>query len=150
MPNPNYVKGYRTEHKVQLILEYNGWHVNRNHASKGVEDLVAIKKGKQPMFLQCKNTKLGKKSMSQREQTLFALHAVEYGAAPIYVYVVGRKEFYLNLETKKYLSFKPFTKKWLSDRRKYKAILKAVESETKKQDLIINIMKKVKHIICGY
>ena len=148
MPNRSYQKGYRNEHKVELTLEYNGWHVNRNHASKGVEDMVAMKKGKQNMMIQCKDTKLGEKSMSDKELQVFKLHAVEYGAAPIYQYTKNRKQYYLNLETQQFISFKPTTKKWLDDRRKYKNILKEEKSETKKLDIILKLFKKVKSVIC--
>lgn len=146
--NSSYSKGYRAEHRVELTLEYNGWHVNRNHASKGVEDLVAMKKGKQNMMVQCKNTKLGEKSMSVKEIEVFRLHAVEYGAAPIYMYVKNRKDYYKNVETGEFLSFKPYTKKWIEDRRKYKNMLKEEKSETKKLDIIIKMFKKVKSVIC--
>lgn len=148
MPNRSYQKGYRNEHKTVLTLEYNGWHVNRNHASKGVEDMTAIKKGKQVMMIQCKDTKLGIKSMSDRELEVFKLHALEYGAAPIYQYTRNRKQYYLNLQTQEYLHFKPITKKWLDDRRKYKKMLKEEESDTKKLDIIIQMFKKVKSVIC--
>ncbi len=146
--NKSYGKGYRNEHKVELTLEYNGWHVNRNHASKGVEDMVAMKKGKQNMMIQCKDTKLGEKSMSLKELEVFKLHAMEYGAAPIYQYTRNRKIYYKNLETDEFLSFKPFTKKWLDDRRKYKTMLKNEKSETKKLDIILKMFHKVKSVIC--
>ena len=148
MVNKAYQKGYRNEHKTELILEYNGWHVNRNHASKGVEDLLAIKKGKQPMMIQCKDTKQGEKSMSVKELEVFRLHAIEYGAAPIYQYTKNKKQYYLNLETETFINFKPISKKWLDDRRKYKTMLKQEESHTKKLDIIIQMFHKVKSVIC--
>jgi hypothetical protein len=86
--------------------------------------------------------------MSDKELEVFKLHAVEYGAAPIYQYTKNRKQYYLNLETNQYLSFKPITQKWLDDRRKYKNLLKEEKSETRKLDIIIKMFKKVKSVIC--
>lgn len=148
MVNKSYQKGYRNEHKVELTLEYNGWHVNRNHASKGVEDMVAMKKGKQNMMIQCKDTKQGEKSMSVKELEVFRLHAVEYGAAPIYQYTKNGKSYYKNLDTNEFISFKPITKFWLDQRRKYKKMLKEEKSETRKLDIILKMFKKVKSVIC--
>jgi Holliday junction resolvase len=148
VPNRNYLRGYRLEYKVRLILEYNGWHVTRKHASKGIEDLIAIKKGKQPLFIQCKDTKLGDKSMSVHELEVFRLHSVEYGAAPIFCYKKNQKIFYKDVEQYKFLNFKPYTQKWIEDRRKYKDHLHEEKSGTKRLQIIIKSFRKLGHIIC--
>ncbi len=52
----NHDKGYRTERKIRLMFEKNGWKVVRPGASLGEADLVCIKNGR-CVFLQIKSTK---------------------------------------------------------------------------------------------
>lgn len=146
--NRSYAKGYRLEYKVRLILEFNGWHVTRKHASKGIEDLIAIKRGKPPMFVQCKDTKQGEKSMSVHELEVFRLHSVEFGAAPIFSYKKNNKIYYKDIESNKFLNFKPYTQKWIQDRRKYKDLIHEEKSATERLKIIIKSFKKLGHIIC--
>jgi Holliday junction resolvase len=49
-------KGYRTERKIRLVLEGNGWKVVRAGASLGEADLICIRRGV-CVFLQIKSTK---------------------------------------------------------------------------------------------
>jgi len=49
-------KGYRTERKIRLLMEKNGWKVVRAGASLGEADLICIHRGV-CVFLQIKSTK---------------------------------------------------------------------------------------------
>lgn len=92
--NKAYKKGYYLERWISLYLSYHNWHVKRNYGSKGVEDLIAVKKGEPVLFIQCKNTK--KLNMSRQEIEVLRQHANEYGAVGIIIYKTekGHKMFY--------------------------------------------------------
>lgn len=50
------MKGYRTERKIRILFEKNGWRVVRSGASLGESDLICIKEGG-CIFLQIKSSK---------------------------------------------------------------------------------------------
>jgi Holliday junction resolvase len=49
-----YQKGYRFERKIATYLRRRGYFVVRAGGSKGPADLVAVRKGERPIFIQCK------------------------------------------------------------------------------------------------
>lgn len=49
-----YQKGYHYELKMATYFRRRGYFVTRSAGSHGVADLVAIKKGKRPLLIQCK------------------------------------------------------------------------------------------------
>lgn len=129
MSNKNYVKGYSLERYCVLTLEYNGWHVKRNFRSWGVEDVVATKRNCHPLYIQAKNYRGG---LTEDEQFLFKVHAEEYGAIPIYLYVPKRGErVWLDLRDNKQVEFKPFTKEWVKERSRIKKKLADLKNPKK-------------------
>lgn len=98
--NTAYKKGRAFEFRVKYHLEKLGYYVKRSYASKGFEDLIAIKKivlvsadnsignGKvfsEVLILQCKNLK-SEKPLSKREIIGLKELANKTGATPIYAY----------------------------------------------------------------
>lgn len=56
MPS-NAAKGREFEHRVKRLLEDAGFYVMRSAASKGVVDLIALRKDVAPLMVQCKMVK---------------------------------------------------------------------------------------------
>lgn len=57
MSNKNYVKGRAFEYKRKKAWERDGYIVLRTSGSHGFADLIAVKPGYPPVFIQCKVTK---------------------------------------------------------------------------------------------
>ncbi len=79
--------------------------------SLGVEDLVAFKKERTPLFIQCKNTKAGVKAMSQPELLKLREHSEQYGAIGIYIYSHERKKYLYDTSTSRTIQLIPIPKK---------------------------------------
>lgn len=78
-------KGYRTERKIRILLEKEGWKVIRSGGSLGFADLVCFKNGR-AIFLQVKST---------RKEKLYYYDYMgkEFEGFPFYVVVdFGRKD----------------------------------------------------------
>lgn len=124
--NRNYQKGYRLERYISQYLSYYNFHVKRNYGSKGVEDLIAMRKGDPPYFIQCKASSTVKKlNMTKQEIEIFKQHAEEYGAIPIIVYSFGSKKYWFNVQVNKHMVIVPvpvkeFTK-WKTEVNKLKS-----------------------------
>jgi hypothetical protein len=152
LPNKNYIKGYSLERYCVLTLEFNGWHVKRNFRSWGIEDVIATKKGCYPLYVQAKNYKGG---LDEEEQFLFKVHAEDYGAIPIYLFVPKRGErVWLDLRDNKPELFMPFTKEWVKERSRIKKILADLKNPKKggskkkwKEYVMVNY-QEVKQFIC--
>ncbi|MDF2736314.1 MAG: hypothetical protein K0S93_170 [Nitrososphaeraceae archaeon] len=95
--NKAYQKGYRFELRVKKHFERQGYYVVRKYASKGAEDLIAIKNieiwdddGKgvtqcsEVLLIQCKNLKVEKKLKRDDALRLIAL-AKQCGGTPLLV-----------------------------------------------------------------
>lgn len=89
--NKAYQKGYRFELRVKKHFEQKGYYVVRKYASKGAEDLVAIKKSwtlinksvfSEVLLIQCKNLKVEKKLKREDAERLIKL-AKQCGATPL-------------------------------------------------------------------
>lgn len=52
-------RGLQRERDVCHILQESGWWALRSPASKGIVDVVALKKGETPRFIEVKSTKQG-------------------------------------------------------------------------------------------
>lgn len=78
--NKNYVSGRNFEYRVATIFRRKGYYVTRSAGSHGVADLVAVKRGRKPVFLQCKH---GEGGISIEEQNTLFKTALEVGAIPI-------------------------------------------------------------------
>lgn len=50
----HYRKGARGEYMAMAHLQLRGWYVTRSYASKGPWDLLALKRGEQPLMVQVK------------------------------------------------------------------------------------------------
>ena len=86
--NKAYQKGYRFERRVMKYYQKLGYYVRRNFASKGAEDLNAMKKvGDHPQVLhiQCKNLKIQRPLSKTEKENLIKL-AKQTGGTPIHVY----------------------------------------------------------------
>jgi Holliday junction resolvase len=75
-----YAKGRGFEQRARVRLEERGYFVVRSAGSKTPVDLVAIKSGEQPLFVQCKS---GARSLSRAQRLVFADFARELGAVPV-------------------------------------------------------------------
>jgi len=91
--NKAYQKGYRFERRVKKHFEKNGYYVIRKYASKGAEDLVAIKRiqvdyrhyASIVLLIQCKNLKV-EKPLSREEKDRLVKLAILTGARPLHVF----------------------------------------------------------------
>jgi hypothetical protein len=55
MPNRNYLRGRRFEYERQASWRAQGYIVLRTAGSKGPFDLIAVRSGSIPIFIQCKS-----------------------------------------------------------------------------------------------
>lgn len=78
-----YRLGADFERRVQTLLESKGWQVTRSAQSKGPADLVALKAGETPRYIQCKRSP--KANMGPDEWNAFYNAAEKAGAAPLLV-----------------------------------------------------------------
>lgn len=85
--------------------------MSRKYRSLGVEDLTATKKQRTPIFIQCKNSKIGVKAMSQTELLKLREHAEQYGAIGIYIYSHDRKKYLYDTSTSRTFLLEPIPKK---------------------------------------
>ena len=84
--NRNYRIGYVLENWICKFLSYHGFHCKRNYGSKGVEDIIAIRKGIPPLFIQCKASRNSDKlNMTAEQIRIFREHAEQYGCIPVIV-----------------------------------------------------------------
>lgn len=113
---------------MSLYLSFYNWHIKRNYGSKGVEDLVAVKKERSPLFIQCKNNKSGKKAMSQVELRKLREHSELFGAIGIYVYTESRKKYLYDTSTEKTIELVPIPMKVLKDWKDKNNKLKQLEN----------------------
>ncbi|MDG7037388.1 MAG: hypothetical protein JRM72_08410 [Nitrososphaerota archaeon] len=79
MPNKNYQNGRALEYRVKRQLEDDGWFVTRSSGSHGPADLVALKRGRPPLLVQCKAN--GRISPEEREELVKVSKSV--GAVPM-------------------------------------------------------------------
>lgn len=85
--------GHQRERDLKKQLEASGWFVIRSPASKGVADLVALKLGHQPRFIEVKGTSRSAFAgfpPADREEMLEA--AVRAGASAWLVWWPKRKK----------------------------------------------------------
>jgi Holliday junction resolvase len=97
--NKSYQKGRQFEYRVKKYFEGLGYYVKRSYASKGAEDLIAIKASKvgyynentkksvmawmsEVLLIQCKNLKVERK-LSQREVNNLLALSKQTGATPL-------------------------------------------------------------------
>lgn len=89
--NTAYKRGRAFEYRVKKHFEKNGYYVVRKYASKGAEDLIAIKKCwtlinksvvAEVLLIQCKNLKIEKKLKREDAERLIKL-AKQCGATPM-------------------------------------------------------------------
>jgi Holliday junction resolvase len=95
--NTAYKRGRNFEYRVKKHFERNGYYVVRKYASKGAEDLIAIKSIElvtagnsigngmicsEVLLIQCKNLKVEKKLKREDAERLIAL-AKQCGATPL-------------------------------------------------------------------
>ena len=78
-----YWLGRAFEYRVRQYLESKGWQVTRSAQSKGPADLVALKAGETPRYIQCKRSP--KANMGPDEWNAFYDAAEKAGAAPLLV-----------------------------------------------------------------
>lgn len=88
--NTAYKRGRAFEYRVKKHFERMGYYVKRSYASKGAEDLIAIKsvdlaKLSTVLLIQCKNLKV-EKSLSKTEQDNLKKLAKQTGAIPLHVF----------------------------------------------------------------
>jgi len=150
LPSKAYKKGYSLERYCQLTLEYNGYHVKRNTMSIGIEDLIAFNGA--TLFIQCKNTKRGEKSMSKDELEILKKHAKESGAMPVYMYKDGRNNYvWLDVSTGFSLgTMKSYTKEWYRNRMKIRKQLREMKKKNVAEynKYVLKNWKEVKEFIC--
>lgn len=79
MPNRNYQNGRALEYRVKRQLEDDGWFVTRSSGSHGPADLVALKRGKPPLLVQCKAN--GRISQEEKDELVKVSKSV--GAIPV-------------------------------------------------------------------
>jgi Holliday junction resolvase len=90
--NKSYQKGRQFEYRVKKYFERLGYYVKRSYASKGAEDLIAIKSiyndkisnvyFSEVLLIQCKNLKVERK-LSQREVNNLLALSKQTGATPL-------------------------------------------------------------------
>ena len=89
--NTAYKRGRNFEYRVKKHFEQRGYYVVRKYASKGAEDLIAIKKSwtlinksafSEVLLIQCKNLKVEKKLKREDAERLIKL-AKQCGATPL-------------------------------------------------------------------
>ena len=93
--NKAYQKGYRFELRVKKYYEKLGYYVKRSYASKGAEDLIAIKRisglyASEVVLIQCKNLKVEKK-LSQLEKDNLLKLAYQTGGYAVLAKNVNHK-----------------------------------------------------------
>lgn len=86
--NRNYVKGRTFEYKIATVFKRKGYYVVRAAGSHGPADLVAVKKGLRPVFIQCKK---GTGSVDMEEHNMLFRAALVAGAVPIIASSEDRK-----------------------------------------------------------
>ena len=96
--NTSYKRGRQFEYRVKKYYEKLGYYVKRSYASKGAEDLIAIKAidakvwpfVSTVLLIQCKNLKVEKK-LSKLETDNLKKLAKQTGGIPILAKNVNRK-----------------------------------------------------------
>ena len=86
--NKNYVQGRAFEYKIATLFRRKGYYVVRSAGSHGPADLVAVKKGLQPILIQCKT---GNAGISTDERDILYLTAKETGSIAIVASKEARK-----------------------------------------------------------
>jgi Holliday junction resolvase len=84
----NYVKGRTFEYKIATYFRRHGYFVVRAAGSHGPADLVAIKKGNRPLFIQCKK---GSAIVGKDEHNALYAAATEAGANAVIAVSEDRK-----------------------------------------------------------
>jgi len=100
--NKNYKKGRSFEYRVANHFRNLGYYVKRSYASKGVEDLIAIRRApvdavghvcmirSEVLLIQCKNLEVERKLSKKEIDGLNAL-AKQTGGTPLAVFNVDHK-----------------------------------------------------------
>jgi len=87
--NKAYQKGYRFELRVRNYYQKLGYYVRRSYASKGIEDLIAIKARdcitSEVLLIQCKNNRRYI-PLSKKEKSNLIKLSVQTGGIPIHAY----------------------------------------------------------------
>ncbi|TVL96974.1 MAG: hypothetical protein CV087_22975 [Candidatus Brocadia sp. WS118] len=87
--NKAYQKGYRFELRVRNYYQKLGYYVRRSYASKGIEDLIAIKARdcitSEVLLIQCKHNRKYI-PLSKKEKTNLIKLSVQTGGIPIHAY----------------------------------------------------------------
>lgn len=87
--NKAYQKGYRFECRVRNYYKKLGYYVRRSYASKGIEDLIAIKARdcmtSEVLLIQCKHNRRYI-PLSKKEKTALIQLSVKTGGIPIHAY----------------------------------------------------------------
>lgn len=79
--NKNYVRGRAFEYNIATLMRRKGYFVIRSAGSHGVSDLVAMKKGENPLLIQCKSgVSLG---LNVDEHNALLNTAIASGGVPI-------------------------------------------------------------------
>lgn len=89
---------------------------------------MAVKKERSPLFIQAKNDKRGKKTMSQPELTKLRKHSQLYGALGIYVYIDTKKKYLHDTSTGNTIELVPVPMKVLKEWRDNNNKLKELEN----------------------
>jgi Holliday junction resolvase len=84
----NYVKGRTFEYKIATFFRRRGYFVVRAAGSHGPADLVAMKKGRRPLFIQCKK---GSATVGKEEHNKLFGAAIEAGAYAVIAVSEDRK-----------------------------------------------------------
>lgn len=87
--NTAYKRGRRLEYRVKQYYEKLGYYVRRSYASKGIEDLIAIK-ARDPLtsevlLIQCKHNRKYI-PLSKKEKTALMQLSVKTGGIPVHAY----------------------------------------------------------------
>lgn len=73
--------------------------------------MAALKKNRTPIMIQCKNSKIGMKAMSNTELIKLREHAEMYGAVGIYIFSHNRKKYLYDTSTSRTHLLEPIPKK---------------------------------------
>lgn len=95
-----YAQGYRFELRVKADMESRGWWVIRAAGSHGPADLVCLKRGEPPTFIQCKADSHGHKA----ERDRLAALAHWLGVDALLALRVGHKVVYEPADKSKLLA----------------------------------------------
>ena len=86
--NKKYVRGRAFEYNIATVFRRKGYYVMRSAGSHGPADLIAVKKGRSPIMIQCKT---GETKISMEERDIFYLASKEADSIAIVASKLSRK-----------------------------------------------------------